>query len=98
MTPEELVTRATKAKRIIEDPLVVEALNAMETEVIQAFAQCPIRDDEGRRILQQELLRTRKFRGFLLGVMESGKVALHDLREKQSVKERTINAIRSLHG
>lgn len=95
MTPEELVVRASKAKRLIEDPLVSEALSAMEKEIVEAFASCPIRDDEGRRILQMELQRVRKFKGFFLGVMESGQVAVHEIREKQSVTDRMINKVRS---
>jgi hypothetical protein len=96
VTPEELVARAAKAKRIIEDPLVTEALSKMEAEIIEAFAACPIRDDEGRRVIQMELQRVRKFKGFFLGVMESGVVAVHDIREKQSMKDRVVNSVRSI--
>ena len=71
--------------------MIVEALRLIEQEVIEAFAACPIRDDEGRRILQQELLRTRKFRNILFGVMESGKIAAHNLRENQNFLQRVKN-------
>lgn len=94
MTPEQALQRAEEAKRLLETPLIKETLTIMEREVIEAFAACPARDTEGLRILQAELRRVRKFRDMLIGVMESGKIAQEQLRTREPLAKRFINAIR----
>lgn len=84
MTPADIIARAESAKRILSDPLVIEALQTLETEVIEAWHACPVRDAEGMRILQSELRRCRKFRLILQGVIENGKLAANDLLEKEN--------------
>lgn len=94
MTPEELLQRSEAAKRLLDDPLVKETLAIMEKEIIEAFADCPVRDLEGMRMLQSELRRVRKFRGILLGVMESGGIARRQIQERQPLMRRIISAVR----
>ena len=65
MTEAEILTRANAAQRILADPLVVEALATIERDVIECFYACPVRDDEGRRILQRDLQLARQFKGIL---------------------------------
>ena len=94
MTETEALSRADGAKRILDDPLVIEALEAIERDVIEAIYACPVRDLEGLRILQSQLRLARQFKGILQGAIERGKLASHELREKQGLMQRTLNVIR----
>lgn len=95
MSIEQDMERAVKAKALLEDPLVVEAFATLERDILEAFYACPIRDDEGRRILQTDLRVARQFKGILQGAIERGKLAAHELRERESFASRALKAIRS---
>jgi len=94
MTPAEILARAASAARILEDPLVAEALATIERDVVEAFFACPVRDTEGMRILQTDLRLARQFKGILQGAMERGKLAAHELREKETFAQQTLRKIR----
>lgn len=94
MTDADKLARAEAAKRILADPLVIEAFQILETEVIEAFHTCPVRDAEGMRILQSELRRVRKFKLILQGIIENGKLAANDLREKESLMHQVTGRFR----
>ena len=96
MNEAEILSRAEQAKRILAEPLVIEALEVIEREVIEAFHACPTRDLEAMRVLQSELRRARKFKDILRGVIESGKLAAHDLREKESLMQNLSGRFRSM--
>ncbi len=88
MTDAEKLARAEGAKRILDDPLVIEALATIEAEIIEQFHACPTRDSEGMRILQSELRRARKFKILLQGAIQQGQLAAHDIREKETLLQR----------
>lgn len=94
MTPEEELRRAEHARQLCEDPMVKETLDLMEKDILEAWIACPARDSEGRDWLWRQMVATRKFRDCLRGTMESGKIAAAQLKQKQTLKERTLNAIR----
>ena len=81
----------------MDDPVVREAFEILEKEIVEQFHDCPVRDLEGLRILQMELRRVRKFRGIFIGVIERGKLAEHDLRERQTAVSRVREMFRSGH-
>lgn len=95
MTPDQILARAAQAKRILDDPLVIEALAAIERDVVEAFFACPTRDLEGMRILQTNLRLARQFKGILQGAMERGKLAVYELREQESFAQQALRKIRS---
>lgn len=95
MTPEETLARAESAKRLLQDPLVIEALATIERDVVEAFYACPVRDTEGMRILQTNLRLARQFKGILQGTIDKGKLASHDLREKETWVQMAKNRIKS---
>jgi len=95
MTPAEIVTRAENAKRILSDPLIIEALATIERDVVEAFYACPTRDLEGMRILQTDLRLARQFKGILQGAIEKGKLVANDLREKETFAQQAVRRIRS---
>ena len=94
MTPADIIARAERAKVILNDPLVLEALSILESEVIEAYVACPTRDLEGMRLLQQELRRARKFKVILQGIIESGKLAKFDLIEKETYAHQLMKKFR----
>jgi len=94
MTPAEILTRAESAKRLLSDPMIVEALATIERDVVEAFFACPVRDLEGMRILQTDLRLARQFRGILQGAIERGKLTSHDLREKETFMQQTRRAFK----
>lgn len=94
MSPAEILARAATAKRILDEPLVIEAFEVIERDVIEAYVACPTRDLEGMRLLQNELRRARKFKGVLQAAIEQGKLTAHDLREKESFAQMALKKVR----
>jgi len=94
MTEAEILTRANRARALLEDPMIVEALATIERDVIEAFYACPVRDDEGRRILQRDLQLARQFKGVLQGAIEKGKLSANDLRERESFLKQAVSRFR----
>ena len=94
MTPEETIHRANKARQILEEPLLIEAFSIMEKDVIEMFVSCPERDREGLQLLQQHIRNVRKLRNILLGIIENGKMAEHQIRQKESLKDRITSQFR----
>ena len=95
MTPEEAIARANRARDFLADPLVKEAFEVLERDIVEAIFACPTRDLEGLRILQTDLRLTRQFKGFFQGAVERGKLAAQDLLEReQSLAQRAANSLR----
>ena len=94
MTPEETIHRANKARQILEEPLLTEAFSIMEKDVIEMFVSCPERDREGLQLLQQHIRNVRKLRNILLGIIENGKMAEHQVRQKESLTDRITSKFR----
>ena len=94
MTPEETIYRANKARQILEEPLLIDAFSIMEKDVIEMFVSCPERDREGLQLLQQHIRNVRKLRNILLGIIENGKLAEYQIKEKQSITERITSQFR----
>ena len=60
MTPED---RARAAERLLDDPLVMQLLNAIEADAIEAMLQAET--DEGRRAGRDTVKTVRAFRNGL---------------------------------
>ena len=91
MEPEEALRKAKAAERIFNDPIVKETLDMMDAEIMAAWKQCPIRDLEAREALWRMAVTTGKFRDLLRGTMESGKLALDQIRRKESAMDKVRN-------
>ncbi len=81
MTPAELKIRGEKASQLLSDRLLQDSLDAIESEILQTWEACPVRDAEGREELWRLYKTAKKFRGVLMGAVESGKVVLGRERE-----------------
>jgi len=75
MDKEKEIQRGQQAKRILEDPIYIEALQKVSQELDQEWINSPIRDTEGR----EKIYMMRKMLGVLhvqiQSVMETGKLA-----------------------
>lgn len=79
-------TRGIRARELKENPVLIEALSAIEKEVIDQWSACPARDKDGKEALWQLYKMSQKFRLLLDGYIERGKLATHNLRAYEESK------------
>lgn len=94
MTDPEKLARSEQAKRLLNDPLLIEIFAKKEQQIVQAFKDCPVRDLEGMRLLQSELRMISMARDSLLGWLDEGKLLAHDAREKESALKQVFSRFR----
>jgi len=82
MTPEQERQRGQDAKRLLEEPLLVEAFNTLEQEIIDKWKTAPARDVEGREKLWTMLHLLQRTRAHLESVMASGRLAEATLAQR----------------
>lgn len=85
------INRADAAKRIIEDPMVVEALKTIEDGITEAWKDVPTRDTEAREHLHRLLQAKKRFESIFHLVLQDGEIARAELRaeeERKSILER----------
>ena len=92
MSPQEILRRAGDAKVLLENRLLIEALETIEKDILEQWEACPARDQEGREELWKYYKTSKKFRGILQGMIESGKVV--QFHEK-SLKDKVFDMVRS---
>ncbi len=67
--------RAEHARRLIDDPLLVEVLNSIEQAAIDEWASTPMGEVERREMAYHSLKASRRVRDALQGVKDNGLVA-----------------------
>lgn len=67
--------RAKKAELLLENDLLKAALDAIESEIVDQWKDCPARDSQGKEALWQLMKTAQKFRSILIGHIETGKIA-----------------------
>jgi hypothetical protein len=80
MTAIEEQTRAQRAAELLENETLKQALEAIESEVVRQWGECPARDKDGKEALWQLYKTAQKFRNLLSGYVETGKLATENLR------------------
>lgn len=78
--------RAEAAKRIITDPMVVEALKTIEDGITEAWKDLPTRDSEGREHLHRLLQAKRRFESIFQIVLNEGVLAAAELKAEEERK------------
>jgi hypothetical protein len=96
MTPEEQRDRGQRAQRLLDDELLREALDAIESEVVRQWENCPARDSEGKEALWQLMKTSKKFRGLLTGYVQTGRLAADNIKrmEEESRMKRLLRRVR----
>lgn len=69
------VARATQAKRLLDDPLLIEVLDKIEQAAIDGWASTAMDAVEHREMAYQSLKASRRIRETLKGVVDNGLVA-----------------------
>lgn len=80
-------TRGVRARELLDNELVQEALVTLKAEYLKAWEASPARDAEGRERLWVMVKLVEKFRGHLEQVFEAGKLADAQLVEIERRKK-----------
>jgi hypothetical protein len=72
--------RGARARELLDNTLLTEALDAIEREVVQQWGECPARDKDGKEALWQLYKTSQKFRNLLLGYVETGRYEAEKMR------------------
>lgn len=83
----EQMERGEKAASLLRNELLHEAFDSLETEFIQAWKQSPVNDSQNRERLYMLCQNLSALRGYLEGVVTSGKLAKAQLDELQNRKK-----------
>lgn len=67
--------RGVRARELLDNELVQEALTTIKSEYVKAWEASPARDAEGRERLWVMVKLVEKFKGHLEQVWDSGKIA-----------------------
>jgi len=89
VTPEEEIERAKQAEHLLSHPLIKEAFQTIEHEVIERWKQSPAKDADGREKLWLTLKLLHRVRTHLESVVSSGKLAQMKLRDRLKSRGRT---------
>lgn len=79
MTLEDEVRRGERARRLLEDPLLVEAFDAVEAGIRSAWAGTGEAEERERERLWLMLRLLGRVRGHIVGAMETGRLAERQL-------------------
>lgn len=77
----DVIARATHAQQIIDDPLVVETLDAIERKWIDAVMTSPVADAEGRELAYRMFKAVQQFRDEFKAMIADGQVAAANVKK-----------------
>ena len=83
---EREIQRGERAAQLLQDELIVEALETIEREYTEQGKNSPVRDVEGREKLFLMVKTAKKFRAELESVMETGQLAKLSLAQRLGQK------------
>lgn len=92
------IARSDAATRIMQDPMVQEALAAIEDGIVGAWKDLPLRDVEGREQMHRLLQAKRKFEQVFLTHMQNGKLVAAELRIEEERKSLTARFKEKIYG
>ena len=82
--------RGAEAERLLAEPLLIEAFEVIERDIIEEIKKCPIRDVEGLRSLHLMLGLHQRLRRQIESVATTGKLA------RETLAQRAARAVRGL--
>lgn len=94
MSERTEIARGQQAAEALDNPIVVEALEAWEREVIESWKTSPLRDVEGRERLRLMLEASKAFRGYMTRTLETGKLAEIQLQQSRTMMDRVRGVFR----
>lgn len=88
-TADQRVYDGDQAKLVLDNEAFQQALNDIETEIMESWKNAPARDQEGREKLWQMLKLAGKLRANLQTRLETGKLARIELdRQRKSMLQK----------
>lgn len=82
--PEAAQVRGNQAKGLLENPMILEALDYWEDVCKDTFAKSAPDQQEARELAYQQLQAGRVLRNYLTRVVNAGKVAAHQAAAAQA--------------
>lgn len=83
MTPEERTQRAERAKQILADKLVREALDGIRADIVANWQKVPLKDSELKEKFHMLYGVVDRFEAALRSHIEDGQVADFELARKK---------------
>lgn len=80
MKEHDEVERGRKAQELLDNELLKGALDAVEREVFEAWANAPALSKDEKEALWQHVRACRNFRSVLVGYIQTGKLAADTLK------------------
>jgi len=84
MSPEEEIIRSNEAERLMNEPMVKEALEKIEAGLLDSMKRCPLGDIETQHRLVLTLQLLGNFKGHFQEAMTTGKLARQQITNLQS--------------
>lgn len=75
MTDETEIVEGQQAQYILDHPLTLRAFRQLESDIVEQWAECPLRDREGQHELLLMLKVMRKFQTIFQSYVDAGRVA-----------------------
>lgn len=82
------LARGARAKEILENEIYIETFDTVESELLTAWKNSPVRDVEGREKLFLMLGLLTKLKLALQSTMDTGKMAQVNLKHQQSMVDK----------
>lgn len=82
MTPEDEVMRGEQAAMLLNHPLLIEARETIESELMNAWQTSPARDVEGRETLWLSVKLLQQVFQHLKSTLETGQLAAEGLARR----------------
>lgn len=91
MDIEQQKLRALRARQLMEEPLIVEVFETIETQILEQWKSAPARDSEGREKLWMMMKLTDRLKLHFVSILESGQLA-----DAQMLEQEKINAFKKI--
>lgn len=95
MKEHEEVERGRRAQELLDNPVLQQALTAIETEIFGMWRECKLHDAQGQEALLQLLKTADKFKGILHGYINTGELAKDNLKRFEGKPRTFIERLRA---
>ena len=99
MTENQQVLRGKEAAMVLENAVIQEIWTGIENEAVEALIACSMKPDakEDRDALIWHLKLVKKQKGIVLGMIEQGKFAQHQI-DRKAEESKTRSLLRRVTG
>lgn len=98
MTPEEHIARGEHAKRLLDDPLLKEALAEIKQAIVESWAALPIENTAQAEKLKQLLWASKQFESVFIAHVGGATIARSELLLDTNMQIKAEAAQRRING